>query len=99
MFEISSGRGRGTSIHARFDAGHWDCPPLGDLPGTVLALMLFEGSYDLTVSRKKDDREYRITKAELLDSLGDLDSGDSLIMARQYLRSLEEDLIKGGNHA
>ncbi len=92
MFEISSEKDFGTSIHASFDSSHWDCPPLGDIPGTVLALMLHEADYELKFSHAKDQGYYSVTKSDLLDNLGDLDSGDSLSLARQYLRSLEEDL-------
>ncbi len=92
-FEISSEQDFGTSVFARFSLEHWDCPPLGDLSGTALSLMSFSGDYELNLTHKKAGRKYRISKGELLNSLGDLDSGDSMILARQYLRSLEEDLI------
>lgn len=92
MFEISSDPEYGTSVHARFAAGHLDFPPLGDIPGTILALMLNQGDFELKFSRQTPEGQYSVSRGELLDSLGDLESGDSLSLARQYLSSLEEDL-------
>ena len=38
---------------------------------------------------------YSVRRSEIIEVLGDLSDADSLILARQYLRSQEEDLIQG----
>ena len=44
--DIQSALGVGTTVTARFDRTHLDCPPLGDLSGTVA--LLIQGSPELT---------------------------------------------------
>jgi anti-sigma regulatory factor (Ser/Thr protein kinase) len=44
--DIQSQLGVGTTVTARFDRRHLDCPPLGDLAGTVA--LLIQGSPDVT---------------------------------------------------
>ena len=44
--DIQSAEGVGTTVTARFDRKHLDCPPLGDLAGTVA--LLIQGSPELT---------------------------------------------------
>lgn len=43
--DIQSTEGMGTTVTARFDRRHLDCPPLGDLAGTVA--LLIQGSPDI----------------------------------------------------
>lgn len=43
--EIQSSEGVGTTVTARFDRRHLDCPPPGDLAGTVA--LLIQGSPDI----------------------------------------------------
>lgn len=44
---IESALGRGTTVTATFDRRHMDCPPLGDLAGTVA--LLVQGSPDIAL--------------------------------------------------
>lgn len=44
--DIQSTEGVGTTVTARFDRKHLDCPPLGDLAGTVA--LLIQGSPELS---------------------------------------------------
>ncbi len=44
--DIQSAEGVGTTVTARFHRKHLDCPPLGDLAGTVA--LLIQGSPELT---------------------------------------------------
>jgi anti-sigma regulatory factor (Ser/Thr protein kinase) len=46
--DIQSQLGVGTTVTARFDRRHLDCPPLGDLAGTVA--LLIQGSPDIHLS-------------------------------------------------
>lgn len=45
--KIESEPGKGTEVTARFVTSHIDCPPWGDLPGTVA--MLISGNPDINI--------------------------------------------------
>ena len=60
---------------------------------------MFEGDFELEFERrlerngKKDS--YFINRKEMIDVLGDLNDAESLILARQFLKSQEEGLFEG----
>lgn len=89
---IESAPGRGTTISFSFDTRHWDAPPLGDVPGTLLGLMTHDGGYDLRFERSRGDRSYAISRDELAEALGDLREVQNLVLARDFLRGWEDDL-------
>lgn len=91
-FEISSEEGTGTSVRFCIPTDHLDSPPSGDIPGLFRSLMLFEGTYDLLVYRKKEGEAYRVSRAELEDSLGDLYEAQSMMLMKDYFSSQEEEL-------
>ncbi len=91
-FELKSEVDFGTSVMITLNTGHIDCPPAGDLPATFLSMMMFPGDYDLLVHRRRDERSYRISRSDLADTLGGLESAGALALARQYLSSQEEDI-------
>ena len=89
---IDSKPGAGTTLACRFAAKHLDTPPLGDVPGTLLALMGYGGSFDLVFRRVRGDRSYEVRRVELQEALGDLAESGNLALARAYLRDQESDL-------
>ena len=84
--------GMGTCVSFTLDARHLDTPPFGDLPETFLGLMTFGGSYDLILTRTTPNDNYTVSRGELIDTLGNLEEIDNLILARAYVRSQEENL-------
>lgn len=90
--EIQSEPGKGTTVSFYLDAHHVDLPPFGDLPGTVLGLMTFGNTYNLTIKRKTHSDGYTISRQELCDTLGDLDSALNLTLARDFLTEQERAL-------
>ena len=90
---LTSSVGKGTSIRFTFDARHLDTPPLGDLPSTMLGLLAHDGAYDLCLTRARFGQTYAISRAELAEVLGDLREAGNLVLARDFLRSQEDDLI------
>jgi hypothetical protein len=90
-FDIKSELGYGTSVYFSFDLTNIDCPPQGNLPAAFLSMMLYPGDYELGIRRKADGLEYSVHRSELIDTLGNLEDVDSVILARQYLTSLEEE--------
>ena len=90
--DIQSEPGRGTTVEFTFDARHLDTPPLGNLPETVLGLMTFCGAYDLVVRRQTPAGGYSVSRRELTEALGNLEEPSNLVLAREFLRSQEQDL-------
>lgn len=89
---LDSARGRGTCLSYSFDATHLDTPPLGDLPGTLLTLMNYDGDFDLCFSHTRGDKSYTVCRSELQEALGDLCDASNLVLARDFLRDQESDL-------
>ena len=89
--EIQSESGKGTTVRFHLAAQHWDTPPLGNLVMTVLGLMSFRQKYDLTFTRKTQRDSYQISRSELIEVLGNLEEAATLILARDFLSSQENE--------
>lgn len=90
--ELASEPGVGTTLAYRFAAGHIDLPPMGDIAKMVLALFNYPGEFDLVFTHRKGDGEYAISRSELIDAVGDLESVESLALAGEFLQGQEEAL-------
>lgn len=93
-FDIKSEPEYGTSVYFTFDTNNVDCPPIGDLPSLFRSLMMFEGDYDILINRKISDRGYSVSRAELIEALGELISTNSLKHLKEFFLSQEEELKK-----
>ncbi|MFP4562305.1 MAG: ATP-binding protein [Spirochaetia bacterium] len=94
-FHLASEPGRGTDLSFAFDLRHVDSPPVGDVPAAFLQALCFEGDYEMEILRtlrtETKTVEYRLSRGELEEALGDLNDGASLKLLRDYLQSQEED--------
>lgn len=68
---IDSNLGVGTTVAARFQRRHLDCPPLGDLAGAVALLIQGNPEIKLTYRHTTPKGEAALSTAELRDILGD----------------------------
>lgn len=68
---IDSALGAGTTLTARFQRRHLDCPPLGDLSGAVALLIQGSPDMELTYRHTTPKGEAALSTAELRDILGD----------------------------
>jgi len=97
-FQISSRKGEGTTVAARFNLEHWDTPPLGDLPATLGQLMALGGDHEAVVVRRLrgpgSSGEYEVKRSELLEALGNLEDLGALTLLREYFRSQEMELME-----
>ncbi|MDR2150984.1 MAG: sensor histidine kinase [Spirochaetaceae bacterium] len=95
-WHIASKPGRGTVLEAWFNLRTVDMPPIGDIAGMVLTVLLFPGPTEFIVRRsvQTELRRYNweVRKTDLLEILENLEKSDSLIVLNTYLRSQE----KGG---
>jgi hypothetical protein len=94
-WELTSAEGKGTTVGGTFDTTNIDTPPVGDIPATFAQILTQSGSYEMNISRtrkgsEKDALDYRVSKTELTDALGELETAASLSLLRQYLAGLEE---------
>jgi hypothetical protein len=89
---LESKKGKGTHLSYFFDAGNIDLPPMGDLAGTVLALFNYPGPFEMVFSRRKGENAYSISRNELSEAVGGLDTLDGLNIAKEFLRSQEDSL-------
>ena len=91
---IRSEQGKGTTVRFELDAQHWDTPPLGNLTMTVLGLMSFRETYELSFTRKTRQDRYQVSRSELIEALGNLEEAATLILARDFLMSQEDALVQ-----
>jgi anti-sigma regulatory factor (Ser/Thr protein kinase) len=70
-FSIESEVDRGTEVRARLQKSHLDCPPLGDLPETVLALLVSLDQTNLQFTYRCDRGNFEISTAEIRRQVGD----------------------------
>lgn len=97
-FQISSQKGKGTTVEVRFNLKHWDTPPLGDLPATLSQMMALGGDHEVVVVRRwtgpSGARSYQVSRSELRETLGTLDDLEALTLLREYFRSQETELTE-----
>lgn len=93
-WDIRSRPGAGTTVEASFDLGNIDAPPVGDVPGLLRTILLFEGPAEMVLRRSYEGRRgktgYEVRKTELVEALGGLAYAGDLVLLDTYLRSLEE---------
>ena len=65
---------------------------MGDLAATVVTLFNYPGSFDLVFTHKKGREEYSISRSELSEAVGGLETLDGISLAKEFLRSQEESL-------
>lgn len=90
---IESAVGVGTTVTATFTAGHIDCPPLGDMPGTIALLIQGAPSIELTYSRKTPKCAFTFDTREVREVLGadvSLAEPEVFLWIQGYLWELEE---------
>ena len=90
-FDISSTPGVGTTVTFSFDLSHVDTPPLGSLANTFRQILTLGGDYEMVISRKRFDSSYRVSRSEMIETLGELDTAGSQNLLSTYLESLEND--------
>ena len=89
-FTLTTRPGSGTTVSFVFDPRHVDTPPIGDVAGTVRSLMCFDRPYEAVIRRTRRDGEtYTISRSELIDALGEIESPESLGLLGRFLESLE----------
>ena len=84
--EISSIQGKGTVVVACFVSSHIDCPPWGDLPGTMAMLIGSNPDINIHFSYHSDLVSFDISTRELKEILEDMPLSHPKVML--YLKEL-----------
>lgn len=71
-FAISSEPNKGTTVMAEFQHSHVDRAPLGDMPATLMAILLSEHPADVKYVHRVDDRTFAFDSAEIREILGEV---------------------------
>ncbi len=84
-FAIQSAVGQGTTTSATFQYSHIDRPPLGDVVGTLLCMMVGFPGVDVVYRYRVNDREFSLDTREIREALGDVPFSDPEVLS--FLRS------------
>ena len=92
--DIVSEPGKGTAVTASFSLSHIDRMPLGDMAGTVTALIRLNPGVDFVYRHTVDGRSFEMDTRELRAQLGDvpLSEADVMEWIDGYLREQEDSL-------
>ena len=90
---LESAPGRGTTPSYHFRADHVDLPPMGDIAAMVLMLFNYPGEFELVFTHRKGGEEYAISRSELADAVGGLESVEGITLAKEFLESQESALV------
>lgn len=96
-FDITSKAGSGTTVCGVFGLSHIDRMPLGDINGTIRALISCNPSLDFIYLRRIDSREFKLDTCEMRKILGDvpLNQKEVAVFIKEYLEDGEKE-INGG---
>ncbi len=94
---IQSREGEGTVVTATFGLGNIDRMPLGDISGTVAALIQCNPSIDFVYTRRVGDRSMTLDTREFRRILGDipLNAPEVSVFIREYLEENTAGLLEG----
>ena len=89
---LESEKGAGTTLRYHFDAKCIDLPPMGDLADTMTTLFNYPGSFELVFTHRTPKGEYSVSRSELSEAVGGLDSVEGLALAKEFLHGQEAEL-------
>lgn len=69
---LRSAPGKGTEVTAEFRVSHIDCPPWGDLPGTVALLITGNPKVNICFTYRKGEEIFALSTADLKEAAGEM---------------------------
>lgn len=96
-FEIVSELGKGTTVTAVFVLSSIDRMPLGDMPGTIETLVVYNTGIDFIYTYKVDDEQFVLSTSEMKEILGGIPLNNPEVAAyiRDFLRENTDSVNKG----
>jgi nitrogen fixation/metabolism regulation signal transduction histidine kinase len=97
-FSLESKPGKGTVVHAEFRHSHIDRQPLGDIAGSIVALIIGNPGINIVYTHHKNTRTYILDTREIREGLGEvpLNHREVLNLIRDNIREGIEEL--NGEH-
>jgi len=89
-FALKSAPGKGTKVKATFQASHIDTKPLGDIPQTLIALIMGHPEIDLIFSHTIDSRKYSLDTRDIKAQLNGLP-----INSPEVIKLIKEHIKEG----
>ncbi|MCX7845443.1 MAG: ATP-binding protein [Dictyoglomaceae bacterium] len=85
--EINSKVGKGTELIAILPASHWDLPPIGNISGTIYALIATCPHVDFSFKISFGDKNFEFSTKDLKEELGEIpiNHPQALSLLRLYL--------------
>ena len=87
---IQSQSGVGTTVTATFQHSHIDRAPLGDIPGTLMAIILSERPVDILYKHRVNRRSFKLDTAEVRREL------DTVPLSHPAVREWLESVLTEG---
>jgi len=96
--QVFSEKGQGTTVTATFRLRHWDRPPLGDMPATLVTVLAGAPKIDLIYRHTVDGRTFTFHSRELKNELGEVPINDPKVLTylRRYFQEALTSLHGGG---
>jgi len=91
-FSLESAPGVGTELSLTVPGDHVDLPPMGDVPTVFQQALCFTGDYEMVIQRRRGDTRYEVSRSDLIDALGEIDTVGSHTLLWEYLTAQEESL-------
>lgn len=95
---IESQLGRGTVIKSRMRHNHFDRPPLGDISGTLIGLLLESEKTVFFYEHQYKDRKFGFSSRDMKEALGPVPfhHGEVLQWLEAFIKEGEASLYSGG---
>ncbi len=90
---LESREGRGTRVRVEFGYSHIDRQPLGDMPGTILALIAGNPEVNFTYCHRRNGLFYRLDTSEIKEEIGDIPVNHTEVL--KFIRETMEEGLKG----
>lgn len=89
-FSIESCLGKGTRIFAQFQHSHIDRQPIGDISGSIVALIVGNPDIDILYNHTRNGAAYTLDTSEIRSALGGVP-----LNHREVLKVIKENIIEG----
>lgn len=95
-FSIVSEVGVGTTVRATFDPENIDCPPIGDMAGTMTTLLSGYPDIDFVYHRAVGENAFTVDTRQIRDIMGDipLSSFEVTSFVREMINENETELTE-----
>lgn len=91
--KIKSQVGKGTMLKAKMDYDHIDRPPLGDMPSTIVSILLSLKNQHFYYEHQYMDQKFKLDTQELQEILGEISLQEPTVL--QWIHKyVEEGLIE-----